>query len=149
ARDRATSVYLPDRVLPMLPEIISNNLASLQPNKVRYSKTVFIEFTPEGARVAADVHNAAIKSVRRFTYEEIDEYLADPAAWKPKLTAPVHQLVGRMHTLAMILRERRLGKGAIELTLPEIKVDLDKEGRVSGAHLVENTVSHQIIEEFM
>ena len=49
ALNRATSVYLPDRVLPMLPEIISNNLASLQPHKVRYTKTCFIEFTPEGA----------------------------------------------------------------------------------------------------
>jgi ribonuclease R len=54
-----------------------------------------------------------------------------------------------MHELAMILRQRRLAAGAIELTLPEVKVDLDKQGRVSGAHLVENTVSHQIIEEFM
>ena len=149
ARDRATSVYLPDRVLPMLPEIISNNLASLQPHKVRYSKTVFIEFTADGARVAADVHNAAIKSVRRFTYEEVDEFLADREAWKEKLTQPVHRLLGRMHELAMVLRERRLKRGAIELTMPELKVDLDKEGRVSGAHLVENTVSHQIIEEFM
>lgn len=149
ARDRATSVYLPDRVLPMLPEIISNNLASLQPDKVRYAKTVFIEFTSEGVRAHAEVHNAAIKSARRFTYEEVDEYLADPAAWKGKLAPPVHSLLGNMHTLAMVLRNRRLTRGAIELTLPELKVDLDKDGRVSGAHLVENTVSHQIIEEFM
>jgi ribonuclease R len=149
ARDRATSVYLPDRVLPMLPEIISNNLASLQPNRVRYTKTVFIEFTPEGTRVAADVHNAAIKSVRRFTYEEVDEYLADREAWQDKLTKPVFDLLGHMHTLAMIMRQRRLDRGAIELTLPEVKIDLDKNGRVSGAHVVENTESHQIIEEFM
>ena len=58
-------------------------------------------------------------------------------------------LLGRMHELAMILRRRRLEGGAIELTLPEIKIDLDKKGHVSGAHVVENTVSHQIIEEFM
>ena len=77
ALHRGTSVYLPDRVLPMLPEIISNNLASLQPQKVRYTKTAFIEFTPEGARVAVDLHTAAIKSRRRFSYEEVDEYLAD------------------------------------------------------------------------
>ncbi len=149
ARERATSVYLPDRVLPMLPEVISNNLASLQPHKVRYTKTVFIEFTADGAPVAADVHNGAIKSVRRFAYEEVDEYLQDREPWREKLTVPVFELLGRMHTLAMILRERRLTAGSIELTLPEIKVDLDKNGRVNGAHLVENTVSHQIIEEFM
>jgi len=149
ARERGTSVYLPDRVIPMLPEVISNNLASLQPNKVRYTQTCFIEFTPEGVPVHSEFHRSAIKSVRRFTYEEVDEYLADPEAWKSKLTSAVHSLLGRMHTLAMILRKRRLDKGAIELTLPELKIDLDKRGEVTGAHLVVNTVSHQIIEDFM
>jgi ribonuclease R len=149
AQDRATSIYLPDRVIPMLPEIISNNLASLQPNRVRYTKTVFIEFTPEGVRVAVDPCSAAIRSSRRFTYEEVDEYLADPAGWKKKLMPEVHALLGRMHTLAMILRARRFTRGALELSLPEVKIDLDGDGRVAGAHLVENTESHQIIEEFM
>jgi ribonuclease R len=149
ALQRGTSVYLPDRVLPMLPEIISNNLASLQPHKVRYTKTAFIEFTPEGARVAVDVHSAAIKSRRRFTYEEVDQFLADREGWRGKLGHEVHDLLGRMHELAMILRARRFGRGALELTMKEVKVDLDKDGRVSGAHVVENTESHQIIEEFM
>ena len=96
AYHRATSVYLPDRVIPMLPETISNNLASLQPHRVRYTKTVFIEFTPDGARVGVDLHRAAIKSNHRFTYEEIDDYLANPASWKSKLTPEVHALVGHM-----------------------------------------------------
>ena len=74
AHDRATSVYLPDRVIPMLPEMISNNLASLQPDKVRYTITARIEFTEDGLRVATDVFKSAIKSRRRFTYEEVDEY---------------------------------------------------------------------------
>jgi len=64
ARDRGTSVYLPDRVLPMLPELICNGLASLQPDKVRYAKTAFIEFTADGARVAADFHNSSIPNSR-------------------------------------------------------------------------------------
>jgi len=149
AHDRATSVYLPDRVIPMLPEVISNNLASLQPDKVRYTKTVFIEFTPSGARVATDPCAAAIRSARRFTYEEVDAYLADRAGWKKKLSGEVHGLLGRMHELAMILRKRRVDRGSLNLTMPEVKIDLDKDGRVSGAHLVENTESHQIIEEFM
>ena len=149
ARERATSVYLPDRVLPMLPEVISNNLASLQPNKVRYAQSAFIEFTAEGAPVAGEFHLAAIKSCRRFAYEEVDDYLADREKWRSKLTPQVHKLLADMHELAMILRGRRLKGGAIELTLPEVKVDLDKQGQVSGAHLVKNTESHQIIEEFM
>jgi ribonuclease R len=133
----------------MLPEIISNNLASLQPDRVRYTRTAFIEFTPDGAPVAADVRKSAIQSKRRFTYEEVDEYLANRERWREKLTPEVWELLARMHELAMILRHRRFMRGAIELHLPELKIDLDPEGRVSGAHVVENTESHQIIEEFM
>lgn len=174
AYDRATSVYLPDRVIPMLPEIISNNLASLQPNKVRYSLTAMMEFTEEGALVATDVFKSAIKSCRRFTYEEVDEYLAEKsltgsAAASSKsakgaktgkaaakkggvvstLTAAVDSLLTRMHELAMIFRARRFQRGALELSMPEMKIDLDTDGRVTGAHLEKNTESHQIIEEFM
>jgi ribonuclease R len=149
ARERGTSVYLPDRVLPMLPELISNGLASLQPDRVRYVKSALMEFTPEGIRTHTDLHNGAIKSCRRFAYEEVDDYLADREAWRSKLTPEVHELLGRMHELAMTLRGRRIEKGALELTMQEVKVDLDKDGRVVGAHRTVNTVSHQIIEEFM
>jgi ribonuclease R len=149
AYDRATSVYLPDRVIPMLPEIISNNLASLQSDKVRYSLSCMMEMTEEGVVVATDVFKSAIKSSRRFTYEEVDEFLANRAAWKKKPTPAVHALLGRMHELAMTLRRRRFQRGALELTMPEMKIDLDKNGRVTGAHLEKNTESHQIIEEFM
>jgi ribonuclease R len=149
ARDRATSVYLPDQVIPMLPEIISNNLASLQPDKLRYARTAYIEMTPDGARVNTEVHSTAIKSRRRFSYEEVDEFLADREAWREKLTPDVFDLLENMHELAMILRRRRLEGGAIEMHLPEVKIDLDKFGRVTGAHVVESTESHQIIEEFM
>ncbi|MCA9268041.1 MAG: ribonuclease R [Planctomycetales bacterium] len=149
ARDRATSVYLPDRVIPMLPEIISNNLASLQPNRVRFTKTVFIEFTPDGARIATEPAAGAIKSCRRFTYEEVDEYLADRESYRAKLAPEVHDLLGRMHELAMILRKRRFERGSLELDMKEVEIDLNRDGGVSGAHLRENTESHQIIEEFM
>lgn len=182
ASERATSVYLPDRVLPMLPEVISNGLASLQPGKVRYAKTAIMEFTADGLRVSTDLHSAAIKSNKRLTYEQVDEYLdtkprpsvapPEPASWggsstaattvprqsgatngrgfvRRKLGGKVCSLLDRMHELAMILRRRRFANGALELNMPEIKVDLDKHGKVTGAHVVENTVSHQIIEEFM
>ncbi len=149
AKERATSVYLPDRVIPMIPEIISNNLASLQPDKVRYAITAKIEFSPEGQRIGTDVFKSAIKSCRRFTYEEVDQFLADRAAWKSKLTPEVHGLLGRMHELAMMLRDRRMKRGSLELNMPELEIDLDTQGNVSGAHLEINTESHQIIEEFM
>lgn len=149
AYGRATSVYLPDRVIPMLPEVISNSLASLQPERVRYTKTAVIEFTEDGAHVATDVHRGAIRSARRFTYEEVDEYLADREPWKSKLTPEVHSLLGRMHELAMILRKRRFTNGSLELSMREVRVVLDHDGHVVGANRVENTESHQIIEEFM
>ncbi len=146
---RSTSVYLPDKVIPMLPEIISNNLASLQPDRVRYCMTAMIEFTADGVPVATDLHRGAIKSKHRFNYEEIDEYLENDAPWKKKLAPDVFDLVRNMHTLAMKLRKRRMDRGAINLVLPEVRIDLDDDGRVSGAHTTENTESHQIIEEFM
>ena len=93
--------------------MISNGLASLQPDRVRYTKTVFIEFTADGAQVAVDGHSAAIRSRRRFTYEEVDEYLADPEAWRSKLTPQVHSLLERMHELGMILRGRRMRRTAL------------------------------------
>jgi ribonuclease R len=133
----------------MLPEVISNNLASLQPDRVRYTKSAVIEYTAEGIRVGADFFAGAIRSARRFTYEEVDEYLASPERWRSKLSPEVHSLLGRMHTLAMILRKRRMKRGSLELSLTEIKIDLDRGGEVTGAHVVENTESHQIIEEFM
>ncbi|MCE9603810.1 MAG: ribonuclease R [Planctomycetia bacterium] len=149
ARERGTSVYLPDRVIPMIPEVISNGLASLQPDRVRYVKTAFMEITPEGIRCNVELRNAAIKSCRRFSYEEVDDYLADRTAWNSKLTPEVHELLARMHELGMLLRQRRMAKGALELSMSEVKIDLDKNGKVVGAHRVVNTESHQLIEEFM
>ena len=149
ARERATSVYLPDQVIPMLPEIISNNLASLQPEKRRYAKSVFMEMTSEGVVVDIEVANSVIQSDRRFTYEEVDQYLEDPEPWQSSLSGDVFRLLGHMHELAMVLRTRRLKRGSLELSIPEVKIELDEEGRVSGARLTENTVSHQIIEELM
>jgi ribonuclease R len=149
ARARGTSVYLPDRVIPMLPEIVSNNLASLQPGRVRYARTCWIEFSPEGIPVHAEEERSAITSKRRFTYEEVDVFLADPDTGAVEMTDDVRALLGRMRDLARMLRSRRMARGSLELSMPEVKIDLDRDGRVSGAHVVENTESHQIIEEFM
>jgi ribonuclease R len=149
ARARGTSVYLPDRVIPMIPEIVSNNLASLQPGKVRYAKTCWIEFSADGVPVHSETEASAIKSCRRFAYEEVDVFLADPKTHAVEMTAEVRALLGRMRDLARILRKRRITRGSLQIEKPEVKIDLDRDGRVSGAHVAENTESHQIIEEFM
>jgi len=136
-------------VIPMLPETISNHLASLQPDRRRLAKTVFMEYTPEGVLIHAEVFNSVIRNAFRFNYEQIDQYLVDPDPWKERLTPEIFQLVRDMHTLAMQLRAIRKRDGSVELTLPEVKVDLDKLGKVKGAHVVHHTESHQMIEEFM
>jgi ribonuclease R len=149
ARARGTSVYLPDRVIPMLPEVVSNNLASLQPGRVRFARTCWIEFSAEGIPIEASVERSAIRSARRFTYEEVDVFLADPQTRAVEMTDEVRALLGRMRDLARLLRGRRTARGSLELVMPEVKIALDRSGRVTGAHVVENTESHQIIEEFM
>ena len=149
AKRRGNSVYLPDRVLPMLPEVISNGLASLQQDHVRYTKTAFIDFTPDGVPTHTELANTAIKATRRFAYEEVLPILEHPQKHAKKVSAPVRALLERMHTLAMILRKRRFAQGALDLQMPEVKLDFDSEGQVAGAHKVVNDQSHQIIEEFM
>jgi ribonuclease R len=148
ARKRGTSVYLPQRVIPMFPEVISNSVASLQQDRVRYVKTVLIDFTPGGARTAVRFANAAIRNRRRFTYEQVFALLGDDSS-RPKEDPEIMALLLRMRELAMILRKRRIKRGALELNMPEVELEYDSDGRVTGAHYVPHDVSHQIIEEFM
>jgi ribonuclease R len=146
ARKRGTSVYLPQRVIPMFPEIISNSLASLQQGRLRYVKSVFIDLTPGGAKTQVRFANAAIKNRRRFTYEQVSDILASEAEMS---RGPEIELLFRMRDLAMIMRKRRLKRGALELDMPEVELEYNADGHVTGAHYVRHDVSHQIIEEFM
>jgi ribonuclease R len=162
ARNRGTSVYLPQRVIPMFPELISNGLASLQQGKRRYVKSVFMEFTADGKPVHARFANAVIKVKRRFTYEQVmATYEAHaPSDDKKKggrrknepvadLEPEVLDLLLRMRDLAVILRGRRFKRGALELNMPEVELEYDVAGKVTGAHFVVNDLSHQVIEAFM
>jgi ribonuclease R len=150
ARNRATSVYLPQRVLPMFPEVISNHLASLQPNRVRYVKSAILSFTPDGKRTASRFANGAIRSRRRFSYEEVMKLLDEGNPAGPDgVPAEIYDLLLRMRDLAMILRQRRRRRGALELNMPEAVLEHDEQGRVTGGHFRVHDVSHQIIEELM
>ncbi len=135
----------------MLPEIISNSLASLQPDKVRYTKIgVHRVHARGGAAVHTEPHVGGHQeqaAVHLRGSRRVPGRSAKPGARSS--IRQVHALLGRMHELAGILRERRFRRGGLELTMPEVKVDLDNDGRVCGAHLVENTESHKIIEDFM
>ncbi len=145
ARRRATSIYLPQRVIPMFPEIISNSLASLQQDRLRYVKSVVIDFTPDGQKTGVRIANGAIRVARRFTYEQVLERLNSASASEPE----IHDLLFRMRDLAKILRKRRLRRGALELNVPEAELEYNEKGEVVGAHFRKHDISHQIVEEFM
>jgi ribonuclease R len=154
ARKRATSVYLPQRVLPMFPELISNGLASLQQGKLRYVKTVQIEFTPGLQKGSVRFANGAIRNRKRFTYEQVQGLLesldsAPPAPAVETVDDEIIALIRRMRDLAILLHKKRLKRGTLELSMPEAVLEYDGNGRVSGAHFAEHNLSHQIIEEFM
>ncbi|WP_435019250.1 ribonuclease R [Tundrisphaera sp. TA3] len=148
ARKRGTSVYLPDRVIPMLPEIISNSLASLQAGHTRYTVSAFMEFDPDGIRTSTSFARSAIRVDHRFAYEQVFEALEKPEV-AAELSPELRDMIAKMHQLAMILRKRRFARGALELNMPEVEIDLGDQGEVVGAHLASHDVSHQIIEEFM
>lgn len=148
AQLRATSVYLPTMVIPMLPEIISNGLASLQEGKRRYTKTCFIEFTAEGTPVDVRLSRTVINNKKRLRYEEVMPIVEDhPDAIE--VAPEIETLLKNMYELAMILRGRRFERGALELSNPEIDLVFNDDMQVVGAKREHDDPSHDIIEEFM
>ncbi len=150
ARKRGTSVYLPDRVIPMLPEILSNSLASLQAGTNRYTVSALLEFDASGVRTDKKFARSVIRVDHRFAYEQVFEILEHPDGEAARALDPaIKGMLDGMLELAMILRKRRFARGGLELSMPEIEIDLGDQGEVVGAHLASNDVSHQIIEDFM
>lgn len=143
ARRRGNSVYLPDRVIPMLPERLSNGVCSLNPGVDRLTHSVFIDFDKNGAAKGARFARSVIRSANRLTYKQAYAILSAP---------PADQLGERLHVaweLAALLRRKRFERGALDLDFPEVKVWVDKDGRPVKLERVENDESHQLIEEFM
>src|SRR6266481_9543704 len=143
AQRRGNSVYLPDRVIPMLPERLSNGVCSLNPHVARLTHSVFIEFDRNGRIKGARFAKSVIRSARRLTYKEAYAILKSPAH---------DQLSERLHgawKLAVLLRRKRFQHGSLDLDFPEIKVRVDENGRPVRLERIENDESHQLIEEFM
>src|SRR5436305_3458806 len=143
ARGRGNSVYLPDRVIPMLPEGLSNGVCSLNPGVDRLTHSVFIHFDKNGVVKSARFARSVIRSAHRLTYKQAFAILSSP---------PQDRLGERLHLaweLAALLRRKRLQHGSLDLDFPEVKVWVDKEGRPVRLERVENDESHQLIEEFM
>ncbi|MFN5950238.1 MAG: RNB domain-containing ribonuclease, partial [Pirellulaceae bacterium] len=116
---------MPDRVIPMIPEVISNHVASLQPDRNRWAISVLMEWTPDGVLVHWEVHRSVIRNQLRLHYEQVDQFLKAPDSFRGKIPDVMHEMLSQMDRLAMLLRKRRLEGGASELSLPEVKIDLD------------------------
>jgi ribonuclease R len=149
ARVRGTSVYFPDRVLPMLPEELSNGICSLRPDEDRLVKAVRLDFDARGRQTAATFADAVIRSAARLTYTRVRQALVDrDPAVRAELGALVEPLE-RAETLARLLMARRRKRGAIDFDLPEAEVVLDLRGRPEQILRAERSIAHQMIEEFM
>jgi len=144
ARKRGNSTYFVDRVIPMLPEALSNELCSLKPNVDRLTKCVEFLISNEGHVVDAKFHSAVIHSQRRFTYAEALAILQR----KPE-SDPIEQMLHHVHELAQRIRKHRFKAGSLDLDFPETKIRLDEHGRILRIERNENDVSHQLIEECM
>jgi ribonuclease R len=146
---RGTSVYFPDRAIPMLPEALSNGICSLNPNEDRLTKTVCIEFSPRGEVSRTRFFNSVIRSHKRMTYTNVRRILVDRDA---ELLAHYGTMVDQfrlMEELALLIYERRKARGNLDFDLPEAEIILDLQGMPENIVRAERNIAHRIIEEFM
>ncbi len=139
---RATSVYLVDRTIPMLPHVLSTNLCSLNPNEDRLSVSAVFTLDTDANIINEWFGATVIHSDKRFTYENAQEVL-DAG------TGTMHAELSLLHTLSRKIRARRQAKGAIEFDTAEVKVELDNEGRPIAIKLKERKATNLLIEDFM
>jgi len=149
AAERGTSVYLPTRVIPMLPHTISNGIASLRENEDRLTKTVIMRYNRRGEMLGYEIHKSVIRSAKRMTYEQAAEVLTGREPQGMTLGGEVKELLKEAAELARILEKRRLEAGMLELDMPEVEVELDGTGEVTGVKPVLRDWSHKLIEMFM
>jgi ribonuclease R len=176
AQKRGNSTYLVDRVIPMLPEALSNELCSLKPNVDRLTKCVEFLITNDGRVLSTKFHSAVIHSKRRFTYAQVLEILQRAPEGAARSTAPresetelimqsdalrssqmpprstgdpIEKMLHKAHELAQKIRRHRFKNGSLDLDFPEMKIRLDEQGKILRIEKNENDVSHQLIEEYM
>ena len=150
ARKRGTSVYLVDKVIPMLPEQLSNGVCSLRPDEDRLAFSVFLTLDDGGAVLKRDFCKSVIRSRLRLTYEEaMAEITHAPSPTGRELPAEAKALLREACTLAQQVRARRFRNNALDLAIPEVRIDLAPDGRMTGISTTPQDESHQLIEEFM
>jgi ribonuclease R len=149
ARKRGTSIYFPDRVIPMLPRELSEDLCSLKPGVERFSFTVEMDFDRDGERLGTKFYPSVIKSDERMTYTSVRKILVDHDRNERE---KYDRLLGDfelMNELCGLLRRMRLERGSLDFDLPEPEVLLDLQGRPEAILRAERNLAHMMIEEFM
>jgi len=146
---RATSVYFPDRAIPMLPEALSNGICSLNPNEDRLTKTACIEFDAKGHVIRSRFFNSVIRSQERMTYTGVRRILVDR---DPEVLERYRDLTDHfklMEELALLIYGQRKARGNLDFDLPEAEIILDLQGVPENIVRAEHNIAHRIIEEFM
>ncbi|USK59453.1 ribonuclease R [Peribacillus asahii] len=149
ALERGTSVYLVDRVIPMIPHRLSNGICSLNPKVDRFTLSCEMEITPEGEVVQHEIFESVIKTTERMTYSDVNKILLDQDEELLARYEPIIPMFQEMEKLAEILRRKRMNRGAIDFDFKEAKVLVDEEGHPSDVVLRERSVAERLIEEFM
>ncbi len=148
ARLRGTSVYFPDRAVPMLPEQLSNGICSLNPREDRLVMSVLLELDHHGEITDAEFAPGVIRSVERMTYTAVNQVIeGDPVA--SSRYAALADRFREMRDLALILNARRTRRGSMDFDLPERVLTFDAEGQTTGIVRSERNIAHRLIEEFM
>ena len=148
ARLRGTSVYFPDRAVPMLPEALSNGMCSLKPREERLVMSALMEFDAAGRTKSSRMSSGVIRSAERMTYTNVNKVIEGD----PEMTERYAALAPRfreMKELALLLNARRNEHGSIDFDLPEPVIEFDEEQRMTNITRSERNIAHRLIEEFM
>jgi ribonuclease R len=148
ALKRGNSIYLVDRVIPMLPRKLSNNLCSLNPHEDKLTFTVEIDFDARGKVIGNDFYKSVIKSKYRMTYTDVNKIFEGDEELIEKYS-PVHKMFTEMLELSHIIRNTKKRRGSIDFELPEIKVVLDENKLVKKIEVRERGEAEKLIEDFM
>lgn len=151
ALKRGTSVYLVDRVIPMLPKVLSNGICSLNPHEDRLAMSIVMEINKYGKVIEQKIHESIINSDERLIYTDVSDIIEEKTEGKDYLKKYdyLNETFINMRDLAVILRKNREMRGMIDFNFPESKVITDENGKVLDIVLRERRVSNRIIEEFM
>ncbi|MGE6257473.1 ribonuclease R [Heyndrickxia sporothermodurans] len=149
AFDRGTSVYLVDRVIPMIPHRLSNGICSLNPKVNRFTLSCEMEINDKGEVVKHEIFESIIKTTERMTYSDVNKILVDQDEALREQYQPLVPMFETMEQLAAILRKKRMDRGAIDFDFKEAKVIVNDEGKPVDVVTRERSVAERLIEEFM